>query len=148
MRASFLGSLGCIAVLFVGCSGGSNKAPVTVSVTSVSVSPSAANVANFRTQQFTASVNGAPSSAVTWEVNGVAGGGQSVGFISTSGLYIAPSGVPTKSDGKGGSVTSTVTVTAVSQANSADSGSATVTIQPANESAQAGAIELGASGGN
>jgi hypothetical protein len=148
MRASFLGSLGCIAVLFVGCSGGSNKAPVTVSVTSVSVSPSAANVANFGTQQFTASVNGAPSSAVTWEVNGVAGGGQSVGFISTSGLYVAPSGVPTKSDGKGGSITTTVTVSAVSQVNSSASGTAIVTVMPANELAQSGAIVLGTSGGN
>src|SRR6266478_2924647 len=129
----------------------SASATVTVtnaSPTSVSVSPGAATVANFGTQQFMASVNGAPSTAVTWQVDAIAGGSQTTGFISTSGLYVAPSGVPTKSDGKGGSVTTTVTVTAVSQANSADSGSATVTIQPANESAQAGAIELGASGGN
>jgi hypothetical protein len=103
---------------------------------SVSVSPSAASVANFGTQQFTASVNGAPSTAVNWEVNGIAGGNQSVGFISTSGLFVASSSVPTKSDGKGNSVTTTATVTAVSQANSADSGSATVTIQPGNQNAQ------------
>jgi len=126
----------------------------TVTVTSaaasgsVSVAPTSAMVANFGTQQFNASVNGAPSMAVNWQVNGIAGGNQSVGFISTSGLYIAPGGVPTKSDGKGNSVTTTATVTAVSQANSADSGSATVTIQPANENVQSGAVELGASGGN
>jgi hypothetical protein len=148
MRASFLGGLGCIAVLFLGCSSASNKPPVTVSVTSVSVSPSAANVANFGTQQFTASVNGSSSTAVTWEVNGIAGGSQTVGFISTSGLYAAPGGVPTKSDGKGGSVTTTVTVSAVSQVNSSASGTATVTIQPGNENAQSGAIMLGTSGGN
>jgi hypothetical protein len=133
---------------------GSKSGSATVTVTaaavssSVSVSPSAASVANFGTQQFTASVNGSPSTAVNWEVNGIAGGNQSVGFISTSGLYVAPSGVPTKSDGKGNSVTTTAMVTAVSQANSADSGSATVTIQPGNQNAQSGAIELGASGGN
>ena len=148
MRASLLGGLGCIALLFLGCSSASNKAPVTVSVTSVSVSPSAANVANFGTQQFTASVNGSQSTAVTWEVNGVAGGSQSVGFISTSGLYVAPGSVPTKSDGKGGSITTTVTVSAVSQVNSAASGTAIVTVVPANEQAQSGAIVLGTSGGN
>src|SRR6266852_384228 len=146
MRASLLGCLGCIAVLFLGCSSASNKAPVAVSVTSVSVSPSAANVATFGTQQFTASVNGAQSSAVTWEVNGVAGGSQSVGFISTSGLYVAPGGVPTKSDGQGGSITTTVTVSAVSQVNSSASGTATITVVPANEQAQTGAIVLGTSG--
>jgi hypothetical protein len=97
-------------------------------------------VANFGTQQFTASVNG-----VTWQVNGIAGGSQSVGFISTSGLYVAPSGVPTKSDGQGGSVTTTVTITAVS---GSASGTATATIEPGNDLAQSGAIALGTSGSN
>jgi len=129
------------------------SASATVTVTtatpsSVSVSPSAASVANFGTQQFTASVNGAPSTAVNWQVNSMAGGNQTIGFISTSGLYVAPSGVPTKSNGMGGSVATTVTVSAVSQANSSASGSATVTIQPGNQNAQSGAIELGTSGGN
>src|SRR5216684_2477171 len=121
---------------------------ISASPTSVSVSPSAATVANFGTQQFTASVNGAPSTAVTWQVNGISGGNQTIGFISTSGLYVAPSGVPTKSNGMGGSVATTVTVSAVSQANSSASGSATVTIQPGNQNAQSGALELGTSGGN
>jgi hypothetical protein len=128
------------------------SASATVTVTgpsaSVSVSPSAATVANFGTQQFMASVNGAPSTAVNWQVNGIAGGSQTIGFISTSGLYVAPSGVPTKSDGKGSSIATTATVSAVSQVNSSASGSATVTIQPGNQNAQSGAIELGTSGGN
>jgi hypothetical protein len=115
---------------------------------SVSVSPNAATVANFGSQQFTASVNGAPSTAVTWQVNGIAGGNQTIGFISTSGLYVAPGGVPTTSNGLGGSVATAVTVSAVSQANSSSSGSATVTIQPGNQNAQSGPIELGTSGGN
>ena len=126
----------------------SGTAAVTVSATtssSVNVSPSAATVASFGTQQFTASVNGSANSAVTWQVDGVAGGNQTVGFISTSGLYVAPGGVPTKSDGKGDSVTTTATVSAVF--NSA-SGSAMVTVLPANQNAQSGAIQLGASGGN
>ena len=129
----------------------SASATVTVtsaSPTSVSVSPNAATVANFGTQQFTASVNGTPSTAVNWQVNGIAGGSQTSGFISTSGLYVAPSGVPTKSNGMGGSIATTVTVSAVSQTNSSASGTATVTILPGNQDAQSGAIELGTSGGN
>jgi hypothetical protein len=114
----------------------------------VTVSPSAATVPDFGTQQFMASVNGVASTAVTWEVDGIAGGSQTVGFISATGVYVAPSGVPTKSDGKGGTVTTNATVSAVSQANAAASGTATVTIVPVNEQAQSGAIELGTSGGN
>jgi hypothetical protein len=121
------------------------SASATVTVTTgssgaVTVTPSAATVANFGTQQFTASVNG-----VTWQVNGIAGGNQTVGFISTTGLYLAPSGVPTKSDGMGGSVSTTVTVSAVATAGS---GSAIVTIQPGNQNVQSGGIQLGTSGGN
>jgi hypothetical protein len=104
-------------------------------------------VASFGTQQFTAASNGTPTSAVTWQVNGITGGNQTIGFISASGLYVAPGGVPTKSDGKGDSVTTTATVTAVLQSGSG-SGTATVTVQPANGNAQSGAIALGASGGN
>src|SRR5882672_5771795 len=69
------------------------SASATVTITtasatgSVSVSPSAATGPNFGTQQFTALENGLPSTAVTWQVNGVTGGNQTVGFISTSGLY-------------------------------------------------------------
>jgi len=134
-----------------GCAGSSHTTPAAVAPvapTTVTVSPSAASVPDFGTRQFTASVNGSPSTAVTWEVDGITGGNQTVGFISASGLYVAPSGVPTKSDGKGGAVTTTVTVSAVSQANNAASGTATVTIVPLGQQAQSGAIELGTSGGN
>lgn len=117
------------------------SASATVTVTTpITVSPNAATVANFGTQQFTASVNG-----VAWQVNGIAGGNQTVGFISATGLYVAPGSVPTKSDGTGGSVTTTVSVSAVT---SSGSGTATVTIQPGNQNAESGAIELGTSGGN
>jgi len=132
------------------------SASATVTVTtagtaasgSVSVSPSQATIANFSTQQFTASVNGTPSSAVTWQVNGVTGGSQALGFISTTGLYVAPGGVPTKSDGSGGSVATTVGVSAALPGNSSASGTATVTIVPLNQNAESGGIRLGTSGGN
>jgi hypothetical protein len=150
MRCPSVLAVSCVSVLLWGCAGSSHTTPVVApgAPTTVTVSPSAASVADFSTQQFTASVNGSPSTAVTWQVNGIAGGNQTDGFISASGLYVAPGGVPTKSDGKGGTITTTVTVTAISQANSAASATATVTVVPVNQQAQSSAIELGTSGGN
>jgi hypothetical protein len=55
----------------------------------------------------------------TTEVNGVAGGNSTVGTISTSGLYTPPANVPSPS---------TVTITAISVADSTKSASAQVTI--------------------
>src|SRR5215469_3976199 len=126
----------------------SGSASVTIAQqVAVTVSPNPISVAIFTTQQFTATVNGQPSTAVTWEVNGVTGGSQATGYISTSGLFVAPGGVPTASLGTG--VTTTpVTVTATSTANANSSGSATVTIFPPNQNPQTGAIEFGTSGGN
>src|SRR5262249_49118055 len=42
----------------------------------------------------------------------------------------------------------TITITAVSQSNASQSGNATVTIDPGNQNAQSGAIELGTAGAN
>jgi hypothetical protein len=132
----------------------SGSAQVTITATSVpsnvtvSVSPVAPNVNSFGTQAFTATVGGSTNTAVTWQVNGVTGGNQNLGFISTTGLYVAPGRVPTTSDGSGGSITTTFIVTAVAQADPTASGSAIVTVVPANQNAQSGAIELGTSGSN
>ena len=130
----------------------SASATVTVAATAsavqVTVQPPTASVSNFRTQQFTANVTGNANTAVTWQVNGTAGGSQKLGFISSNGLYVAPSAVPTTSDNQGNTNTTTVTVTAVSQADTSASGNSTVTIVPDNANAQSGAIELGTSGSN
>jgi len=88
---------------------------------SVQTAPPSANVQTGQTQQFTATVYGAQNTAVTWQVNGVTGGNSTVGTISASGLYTAPSGVPNPA---------TVTVTAISQADTTKSSSATVTVTP------------------
>jgi hypothetical protein len=120
----------------------------TASAVQVTVQPPTASISNFRTQQFTANVTGSANTAVTWQVNGTAGGSQKLGFISSNGLYVAPSAVPTTSDNQGNTNTTTVTVTAVSQADTSASGNSTVTIVPDNANAQSGAIELGTSGSN
>ena len=122
--------------------------PGVVSVPSVTVSPNPASVAAFATQQFSASVSSLSNTAVTWQVNGTPGGSKQFGFISSTGLYVAPGAVPTKSNGQGDSITTTATVTAVPQADSSVSGSSTVTVSPTNQNLQNGAIALGTSGGN
>jgi hypothetical protein len=130
----------------------SGSATVTVAATAsnvqVTVQPATANVSNFTSQQFTASVTGNANTAVTWQVNGVAGGSKKLGFISAGGLYVAPSGTPTKSDGQGNTVPTTVTIIAVSQADMTASGSSTVTVIPDNANTQSGAVQLGTTGSN
>ena len=130
----------------------SGSATVTVVASAsgiqVSVQPATASVSDFLMQQFTATVTGTSNTAVTWQVNGVTGGSQKSGFISSTGLYVAPSAVPTKSDSMGNTVTTTLTVTAVSQADTTASGTSTVTIVPANANAQPVPVELGSSGSN
>jgi hypothetical protein len=85
----------------------------------VTVSPTSANVLLGGTQQFQATVTGSSNTAVTWEVNDVAGGAASSGTISAAGLYKAPTAMPSPAS---------VTVTAVSQTNPQDSGSAAVNL--------------------
>ncbi len=84
--------------------------PVTVSVT-----PATATLFVTQTQQFTATVTNAIDTSVTWTRT------PSVGTISASGLYTAPSTL---------SVQQTVTVTATSVADPTKSASATVTLWP------------------
>jgi hypothetical protein len=133
---------------FAGCGNVQNPASDSTRSVSVAVNPTSTRISNFATQNFTATVTGSPNTAVDWQVNGVTGGSRATGFISNAGLYMAPGGVPTKPDGAGGTSITTVTISAVSQVNSAAVASAMVTIMPQNEEAQAGPVKLGTSGGN
>jgi hypothetical protein len=140
-----------IIVANTGCGGGgssSTTTTVTQSSVKVTVQPSSVSVSNFRTQQFTAGVTGTSNTAVTWEVNKIPGGSQKFGFISSAGLYVAPSAVPTKSDSQQNTVTTTLTITAASQADTAASGTSTVTIVPDNANALPLPVELGSTGSN
>ena len=86
---------------------------------SVSVSPSSTQVSTGAKQQFSATVSGTTNSAVTWKLSGSGCSGSTCGTISGTGLYTAPSSVPSSP---------IVTVTATSVADPAQSGSATVTV--------------------
>jgi hypothetical protein len=91
-------------------------APPPVSIT---ISPTSASVRINRTKQFTATVQNTQNTAVTWKVNGVAGGNSTVGTISTSGLYKAPNTVPSPA---------AVTVSATAAADPTKTASAAVTV--------------------
>ena len=108
------------AIMCIGCgSSGGNKASISVGVT-----PSTASVqAGGGTQQFTATVSGDSSNrGVTWSVAGTGCTGSACGTINSSGLYTAPSSVPSPA---------AVTVTATSVANTAKNASAVATITAA-----------------
>jgi Protein of unknown function (DUF1565) len=105
--------------------------PVLAQV-SVSISPSLVTLATLATQQFTATVSGTTNTAVSWQVNGAAGGNSTVGVITTTipgttgeSLYLGPAAVPSPAS---------VSVTAVSQADPTKSATATVTIQAPSRS--------------
>lgn len=113
---------------------------------SVQIAPLTATVNLYGAQTFTATVTG-PNTAVTWQVNGATGGSAATGTISTAGVFSAPHSI-TPSMIPANNAPVTVTVTAVSQANSANVATATVTLVPQQQVAQKGAVLLGTSGGN
>lgn len=106
------------------CGGGGGQVapppPPQPPAVTVSVTPASASVFLGATQQFAATVTGSANTAVTWSVNGVAGGNAAAGTITAAGLYTAPQNLPSPA---------TVTVTATSSADSSKSASITVTVQ-------------------
>jgi arylsulfate sulfotransferase len=70
--------------LFSGCNSGNALEPV------ITVSPSQAVLLPEQTLQFKAAVGLAPVASLVWRVNAIPGGSASIGTISSSGLYTAP----------------------------------------------------------
>jgi hypothetical protein len=104
----------CVAALLAGftaCGGGSGSSTTNATVTSVALTPAALNVAINTSANISAQVNLSnttvnTSTAVTWFVNGVAGGNSTVGTIVPSstnqqvGVYTAPTAVPATNNGQ------------------------------------------------
>lgn len=87
--------------------------------TLVTVSPLSVTLAQGAQQQFAAVVSGNSNPAVTWAVDGIAGGNTTVGLIDSTGLYSAPP------------ATGTHTITATSVGDPTASGDAAVAINSA-----------------
>jgi len=86
---------------------------------SVTLTPSALLLTVFQSAQFNVRVNNSSNNAVTWSLSGSGCSGASCGTISNTGLYTAPSSVPSPA---------TVTVRATSAADTSKSANATITI--------------------
>lgn len=100
-------------------------AEVTVESVIVTISPSSPIIFTGTSVQFTATVTGISDRSVTWKVNDIENGNSVVGTISASGLYTAPSQVP--SSGR-------VFVKAVSNASPDKFRTASVRIKPSGSS--------------
>jgi hypothetical protein len=85
----------------------------------VTVAPSSSSVRVGAAQQFVATVTGASNTAVTWSVNGVAGGSSSTGTINSAGMYVAAQTLGNPN---------TVTIAVTSAADTTAKSSATVTL--------------------
>jgi hypothetical protein len=102
----------------------------------VAVTPNPATATIGMQVQFTASIGGTASTAVTWSVAAPSGSSLSPGTISSTGLYTTPYPAP-----------ATVTVTATSTADTTQSGSVTVTLsQPAAGTGPALSVNVGSPG--
>jgi uncharacterized protein (DUF1800 family) len=111
--ACLLALTGCGSGTFSSGTGGTGTGAVTVTVSG------SASTRLGATSQFTATVANSTNQSVTWKVNGIVGGSTATGTISTSGLYSAPTTVPSQNP---------VTISAASVASPTVSGSFTEAI--------------------
>ena len=116
---------------------------VTGAPVAVAVTPSTVTVPEGGSVNLAAAVTGTANTAVTWTVNGIAGGSAAVGFITPAGTYTAPVPAPSPQ---------TVTIRATSVASPSAFGQAAVTVAkpappvtvavtPATASVQAGSAQ-------
>jgi len=89
---------------------------------SVTISPATVSVNVVTTEQFFVSITGGTNNVAIWQVNGTAGGDDTVGRIDSNGLYHAPANVPSPA---------TVKVSVVSFEDQKVFATAAVTITPA-----------------
>ncbi len=129
----------------LGCGGGgagpvTSPPPPPPPAISVTVAPMSGSVLLGSSQSFSATVTNTPNTNVSWSVNDIPGGNPSTGTIATNGVYTAPADLPSST---------TVTITATSQADSTKSATAqltitsdiTIALAPPNASVELGATQ-------
>jgi arylsulfate sulfotransferase len=129
-----------VEVIILSNCGSSSSTEMSPAVVSLSLSSQSTSALVGQTAQFTATVTGTSNTAVTWSVNGVAGGNSSVGTISATGLYTAPVVPPSPN---------TVAVQATSVADTTKTASLTLTVSnPAPQLSSLSPAAMGIGGGN
>jgi hypothetical protein len=93
---------------------------ITAPSITVGLSPATANVALGSAQQFFGYAVGNINNALTWYVNGFAGGSTTTGTINTAGTYVAPANMPMSGN--------TVTITVISQADPTKTASSVISL--------------------
>ncbi len=123
MRKLFDFGMPFLGLFFAGCAAvaprNQQASPPPPPAITVTVSPTSANIRAGDTFLFAATVSGTSNKSVNWSVNGTVAGSATLGTISATGSYIAPSILPSPN---------TITVRATSAADSSASGPSSVTL--------------------
>jgi hypothetical protein len=142
---SILVVAGAMTMASCGGGGGGSTTPITVAITT-----NVMNIETFQTVQFAATVTGTSNTAVTWQLT-CGATGSVCGSITPGGMYTAPNTVPTVNtiiDMANSTDPATVTVTAISQANTSVSQSVGFAIDSLNMQPFTAPVPLGSSGGS
>jgi hexosaminidase len=110
----------CATLLLHACGGAGKGALGNSSKIAVVISPANATVMIQGAEQFSANLIGGDSGSILWMVDGEVGGNTTVGTISQTGLFRAPSAIPPNR---------TVTIKAVSGVDSSGAAVAKITIE-------------------
>ncbi len=122
VKRSGLAVLAGVAVMLGGCAqailpgSGENGQPT---LTALTVTPTGMAIPGVGQQQFAAKTGDGSKPAVSWSVNGIAGGSATLGTIDATGMYTAPEFPPTPN---------TITVTAAKTSNARELGNASATL--------------------
>src|SRR5579863_3005600 len=144
-RARLAGILAVTGAMgLTACGSGSGSPPPVITV---NITTDVSNIETFQTVQFSATVTGTSNTAVTWQLSCNIAPASICGTISASGLYVAPNTVPTIASTQS-TDPATVTVTAISQADSNAGANVGFTIDSLNMQPYTAPVPLGSSGSN